>query len=218
VLEPFLRHSHIRHIDGAFVSHANLDHYNALPKLAESGRISHLYLTPQFSNDAMKSTVASALLKIFGAAHIAPETLHAGDRRPIDSNTSLDVLWPPSDESLVANDSSMVLRLICYGKTVLFTGDIEQMAEKSLALDPRRAHADILIAPHHGSSESTTPALVQAVNPNLIISSNDDTPTSKQRRFDREMKNRNVMHTDRYGAVTIVLRPDGSSSVTPFVR
>jgi competence protein ComEC len=51
----------------------------------------------------------------------------------------------------------------------LFAGDIEQSVEASLVASEADLKADILIAPHHGSNSSSTPAFVNAVSPQYVV-------------------------------------------------
>jgi competence protein ComEC len=53
---------------------------------------------------------------------------------------------------------------------VLLAGDIEAAQEAALlARAPDRLRADVLLAPHHGSGTSSTPAFLQAVRPDVAI-------------------------------------------------
>jgi beta-lactamase superfamily II metal-dependent hydrolase len=75
----------------------------------------------------------------------------------------------------------------------------------------------VLIAPHHGSAEVTTAAFLAAVDPSLIISSNDRTLTMKQRHFERISGNRALYRTHNCGAITLAIAPDGALRVEPFL-
>jgi competence protein ComEC len=80
------------------------------------------------------------------------------------------ILHPPADPAFHRNDRSCVLRVTAPGGTVLIPGDIERRSEAALLRgDPRRLAADILVAPHHGSTTSSTQAFVRAVHPHYVL-------------------------------------------------
>ena len=72
-----------------------------------------------------------------------------------------------------------------------------------------RMKSDVLIAPHHGSSESLTDEFVAAVAPAAVISSNDRTLSQKQVRFEKLIGPATLYRTHRSGAVTLTLHVDG---------
>jgi len=59
------------------------------------------------------------------------------------------------------------------GERILFTGDIQDDAMGPLLKNPERLRADVLVAPHHGSSEPLTARFIEAIHPSTILSSND---------------------------------------------
>jgi competence protein ComEC len=69
------------------------------------------------------------------------------------------------------NDASCVLRVeTADGKVILLPGDIEKPSERALVeRQSEKLRANVLIAPHHGSLTSSTPAFVTAVSPDLVL-------------------------------------------------
>lgn len=69
------------------------------------------------------------------------------------------------------NDASCVLRIRSPAGSALLAGDIEARAERELVAIHGNAglRADVLLVPHHGSTTSSTPALLGAVQPSLGI-------------------------------------------------
>ena len=62
-----------------------------------------------------------------------------------------------------------MLKITSPGGSTLLTGDIMQKSERHLlALDPALLKCDLLVAPHHGSNSSSSPAFVAAVAPMAV--------------------------------------------------
>lgn len=69
------------------------------------------------------------------------------------------------------NDHSCVLRISQPGMRALLPGDIEAKGEQQLlagAPGPLLA-AEVLVAPHHGSRSSSSPAFIAAVSPSVVL-------------------------------------------------
>jgi competence protein ComEC len=83
---------------------------------------------------------------------------------------SFTVLHPQAGATGSDNERSCVLRISTAYRAVLLPGDIEHGAEARLVrrLGPA-LHAEVLIAPHHGSKTSSTPAFVAAVSPSFVV-------------------------------------------------
>ena len=66
------------------------------------------------------------------------------------------------------NDASCVLRVQTATQTILLPGDIERRSERLLLADnAAQLPSDILVAPHHGSTTSSTAAFVRTVDPSM---------------------------------------------------
>jgi competence protein ComEC len=76
---------------------------------------------------------------------------------------------PPAGQGRGNNDSC-VLRVSAGGESLLLTGDIEQAAEGELvARYGQQLHADILVAPHHGSKTSSSESFIETVAPRWVL-------------------------------------------------
>ena len=124
------------------------------------------------------------------------------------------VLSPPAHQSADdINGNSIVLR-ISYGTIdFLMTGDLEAEGEDALIHSGYPIDAEILKIGHHGSSSSTSPAIIARVRPELgVITAGVDNPYGHPHRETlgllKESRVR-VYRTDRDG--TVVIRTDGLS-------
>lgn len=217
ILAPFLRHHGISRLDAIYISHANWDHFSAAIPAAQAYRPREVFITPLFPEHARKNYAARAMLQRLDELKIPIHTSHAGDRITIDEWTTLEVLWPTaSADKLDPNNASSVLRLSCRGRSILFTGDIQSVAQQPL-LRGTDLRADVLVAPHHGSFEKTTPQLLQAVSPTHILCSNDSTLSNKQKALDTHLANNPPLRTNKQGAITITISKSGALKVSSYL-
>ncbi|VAW73671.1 DNA internalization-related competence protein ComEC/Rec2, partial [hydrothermal vent metagenome] len=77
----------------------------------------------------------------------------------------------PGAENETGNNASCVLRVTSDdSRSILMPGDIERVVERRLLQhNPEKLAANVLLAPHHGSLTSSSPAFVSAVNAELVI-------------------------------------------------
>lgn len=218
-LGPFLRRERRTDVDTIFISHANTDHFSGVSELVTGYDAREVLTASGFTRLSENNDAARQLLADLARAERPPREIAPGDKLPLGRDTSIEILWPPKDFAapLTDNDASLVLRLTHASRRILFTGDIQAVAMRELLKHPDQLRADVLIAPHHGSSEDTTEAFVRAVAPRYILSSNDRTLTGKQRRFDQITQGLTVYRTNRYGAVTVTIGRDGNLNVQTFL-
>lgn len=67
------------------------------------------------------------------------------------------------------NAVSCVLRIGNGRATALLAGDIERLQEAALTARAPDLRADLLLVPHHGSKTSSSPALLEAVQPRIAL-------------------------------------------------
>ena len=151
IITPFLRHRGWIQLDRVIVSHADRDH---------SGGLSGLYglWTPELWTSAS------------GAFPRIPGHPCTAGQRWVWDDVAFQVLWPLAETQGMENDRSCVVTIHTRYGTVLLPGDIEEKAESLLIEKYGDAlRADVLTAPHHGSSTSSSWAFLQAVKPRLVL-------------------------------------------------
>ncbi len=214
---PYLRHRGRTEVDTILISHANYDHFSAVADVAAAYDVRELLVGAQFRHHAQDNPQAEALLNALDRLERPPRAVSPADDLPLGRETFIRILWPPASAKVEANDASIVLRLVHGPRSILFTGDIQDDAMRELLKTPEMLKSDILVAPHHGSSESLTHKFVAAVDPTSIISSNDRTLSQKQVRFEQLIGNANLYRTHRCGAITITLHLDGGIRIEPYL-
>lgn len=151
IVVPFLQRQGIRRLDTMVISHGDSDH--------RGGMSAVLAAMP----------VARQLLSLPPPLPVGAEACHEGQGWEWDG-VRFDMLGPTPGSAYLGNDSSCVLRIEAGGQVALLTGDIERSAEaRLLAGQGDRLRADLLIAPHHGSNTSSSPAFIAAVAPQTVV-------------------------------------------------
>jgi competence protein ComEC len=217
-LGPYLRHAGCTSVDSIFLSHTDYDHIGAAATVTRAYQVREVMTGLHFLEHAAESAPAERMLKELDAMQRPPRVLEPGQRIPLGRDTAVEVLWPPGGPGMpIGNDESLVLKITHAGRSILFPGDIQDGAMRELLKHPGRIRSDVLVAAHHGSSESLTRAFVEAVNPSVIVSSNDRTLSRKQVDFESMIGKRPLMRTHRAGAITIEIDAEGELHVTPYL-
>ena len=150
VVLPWLQARGITRPDLVVVSHADNDHAGGLPRLRRR---------------------FPALPVLSGAVgHFRGVWLCIAGQHWRWDGVRFDVLYPDKGAPDHGNNASCVLKISGAGGQALLVGDLMRAGERRL-LNKKRADlaAQALVAPHHGSNSSSTPAFVGAVGPKLVL-------------------------------------------------
>lgn len=218
VIGPFLRHQGRRGIQSVFISHPNFDHFSAVADLSAAYDIDEIYVSPHFRRQSADNPPAEALLRTLDQLDRPPREAQVGRTFDIGGGAKLEVVWPPYESQLDPNNNSLVMRLTFAGRSILLPGDLAATGQRAMLQSPDQLAADVLIAPHHGSSETTTAGFFEAIHPEVIVCSNDRTLSMKQREFDQMTAGRTVYRTHTSGAVTIRISRDGKIEVDTYLK
>jgi competence protein ComEC len=218
VLQPFLRERRLPAPRVAFVSHANLDHYNVLIPLIRDGSIERIYLNDYFGQSTEPGSMEDRFLRSLTDCGVDVVRVRAGDAIRLGPKTIVHVLWPPVElrDDLTVNDTSLVLRVECDGRRALVTGDLDSTGQAALMDRPAEISSDVLLLPHHGGWEATLPPFVDAVDAEWVVVSSSHrrrAPVSSGAAgaefYERLGIERRVWTTAETGSIHVTLERDG---------
>jgi competence protein ComEC len=203
IVVPFLRGEGLTHLDAMIVTHDDNDHSGGAASVMRAAPVAMLWS----SLDSAHPTQSLAAVRL---------PCRTGPGWGWDG-VEFTLLHPPArsydDPWLKPNSRSCVLRIATAHGAALLTGDIEERDERRLLATSAPLEAGVMLAPHHGSGTSSSPALLGAVRPAHAIFT-----VGYRNRFGHPKEEvvaryaalgASVWRTDRDGAVTVRLEPGG---------
>lgn len=193
----------ITHLHAAVITHADADHYNALPELMRRVSIGVVYVSAVMFENEQESSALAALHRAVTAAGIPIRRVGAADRLAAGEDCEIEILHPPQRGILGSdNANSIVLAIEFAGRRILLTGDIEAPGlDDVLAEEPW--DCDVLLVPHHGSRRSNPAGLADWCRPEWVVLSTGLRRTSRQTEAAYAATGSKVLHTGRNGAVQV---------------
>ena len=146
---PLLDKLHIRHIDHIIHTHSDNDHAGGADTFNTHPNAQHAkWYSPTRGCERGKTFNWQGL-------HVA-------------------FLWPLKGNKQNTNATSCVVKIANIAGSVLIPGDIEKESEyalitRELESQTNALHADVLVAPHHGSKTSSTNVFIEQVSPSAVI-------------------------------------------------
>ena len=126
------------------------------------------------SKQAEISEKYKEFLEIVDNNNISVKFVKLGDKIKFDKDIFFEILWP--SEKLIAenalNNNAIVGKLSYNNFSCLFTGDIEEIAEKEITNmyeKTNKLNSTILKVAHHGSKSSSTQEFLNKVNPKVAL-------------------------------------------------
>lgn len=154
-----------RRIDLLVLTHPDQDHITAIPEILQRYDVSHLLLGGVQKSSARYESMLSKLVRL-GIPVLLPDP-----NKDIDMGDGLvlDVVWPDTSifgtKPAKANNTSVVIRAVSKGGTILLAGDIEKETEYAILRSGRDIRSHTLKIPHHGSRTSSSTGFILAINP-----------------------------------------------------
>jgi len=174
VLAPFLWHEGLRTIDICVLTHPHHDHLQGLVFILSHFSIGEVWIAdgPEPASELYRDflrVIRERNITVVRFSSRTP-TRHVNGVRISCLNPSPGHPDPAGlEDDNVANDRSLVLKLV-YGRTsFLLPADISERIESRLVAEDAEIKSDILFVPHHGGRHSSSEAFLRRVAPDSAV-------------------------------------------------
>ena len=169
-LLPYLLDRRITTIDYMLISHFDSDHIDGLFAVMENLKIKNIIISKQ----GEKSDNFIRFQELVKNKKVNVLVVKKGDRIQIDKYSYFEILFPEENliQDNILNNNSIVANFCSMGFKLLFTGDIEEIAENRLCelyRDTDKLKSTILKVAHHGSKTSSTAKFLELVTPKIAL-------------------------------------------------
>ena len=202
-LKPFLRGQGVNRIQHLVLTHGDSKNIAGAEKLDQLFRVDELWT----SSANFRSSVYRDAIARFEMLPDRHKTFAAGD-----AAGCWQVLHPAAGKNFPrADDNALVLSGNFYRPKILLLSDLGRDGQSALLARTNDLHADIVIAGLPNDGEPLGDALLDAIQPEVIVVADSESPAT--RRAGHELKERlaarqvPVIYTRTAGAVTILARP-----------
>ena len=170
ILLPYLLDRKITKIDYIMISHFDSDHVKGILTIIKKLNVKNIIISKQGEN----SNNFKEFLEIIKDKNINIMQVKKGDNIKIDKYTYFEILFPENNliKENILNNNSIVAKLHCKYISMLFTGDIEEIAETRLYELYKNSNAlesTILKVAHHGSKTSSISKFLDLVKPKIVF-------------------------------------------------
>lgn len=169
VIAKYLLDKKIKTVDYLIISHFDSDHCKSAIEIIEKLKVKQIVIGKQ----AKLSKEFENLIDMAKENKINIRIVKAGDTLKLDKYTSFKILWPDINllQDNPLNNNSIVAKLQYKSFSMLFTGDIEALAEKQIVSKYKKdeLQANILKVAHHGSKTSSINEFVEKVRPQISV-------------------------------------------------
>lgn len=206
----------VQHLDAVVISHADADHFNALPGLLDRFSVGAVYVGPAMFD--RRPPAVAALYEAITSRGLPLREISRGDQA-LCGSARLTILHPPREGVSGSDNARSVVLLVEYaGRRLLLTGDLEPPGLDVLMAQPP-LDCDVVLAPHHGSLRSYPQGFAQWCRPDvLVVSASHGGMSRPKPEALLESYSRlptRVLHTARDGCVRVELSAAGIR-VQPF--
>lgn len=168
------------------------------------------------------------VIKIAKEKNININVVAAGQKVIIEDNLYFNILWPCSKNIVnqnIINNNSMVCKLVYNKFSMLFTGDIEEIAEKEILnkyINLNILKSTILKVAHHGSKTSSSEEFINTVSPKYAVigvgQNNKFGHPSESVIKNLKKKNIQIYRTDKMGEIQINVNRKNKIKVRKFIN
>lgn len=190
-------------IDYVIATHPDADHIKGMPEVLNTFKVGTFYMPEKEHTTQIFDKMMDAI------ANNGCDAVYALAGKNIINTSDLKVYFVGPTKIYGDNNAcSAVVKLEYKETSILFTGDAEYSSENDMIMAGYDLSADILKVGHHGSSSSSSPAFIKAVNPkDAIISVGENNKYGHPTNEVLTILNNagiNIYRTDEVGTIIIV--------------
>ncbi|MBR5467918.1 MAG: MBL fold metallo-hydrolase, partial [Firmicutes bacterium] len=169
IIIPYLDYYGKDTIDVLFISHPDNDHCGGAVELMENINVRKLVVA---GYDYGENALLESMLSSAEENGVEVERINAGYKAEGKGGFEFECIYPlssklsPEDDD---NNGSMVIKLKCGDRSMLFTGDIDENDEKFLLFAETDLKCDVLKVSHHGSKYSSTEEFINKTDADFAV-------------------------------------------------
>lgn len=221
VLNNYLLNRGITRLDYIMASHFDEDHSQGFVFLLKNMKVKNVIISEQYKT----SSIYEQFKQICKKQNIQIIYVKSGDEIRI-KDLAFKILHPKSKENQISenplNNNAIVCMVKYKNRRILFTGDIEKVAENEMVKEYTNGlKADILKVGHHGSKTSTTKEFLDLINPSVAligVGQNNKFGHPNEDVIKRlEEKNIQIYRTDEMGEISVIIDKNGKIKINTHI-
>lgn len=221
VLNNYLLNRGITRLDYIMASHFDEDHSQGFVFLLKNMKVKNVIISEQYKT----TSIYEQFKQICKKQNIQIIYVRSGDEIRI-KDLAFKILHPKSKENQISenplNNNAIVCMVKYKNRRILFTGDIEKVAENEMVKEYTNGlKADILKVGHHGSKTSTTKEFLDLINPSVAligVGQNNKFGHPNEDVIKRlEEKNIQIYRTDEMGEISVIIDKNGKIKINTHI-
>lgn len=221
VLNNYLLNRGITRLDYIMASHFDEDYSHGFIFLLKNMKVKNVIISEQYKT----SSIYEQFKQICKKQNIQIIYVRSGDEIRI-KDLAFKILHPKSKENQISenplNNNAIVCMVKYKNRRILFTGDIEKVAENEMVKEYTNGlKADILKVGHHGSKTSTTKEFLDLINPSVAligVGQNNKFGHPNEDVIKRlEEKNIQIYRTDEMGEISVIIDKNGKIKINTHI-
>lgn len=195
----YLRNLGITTLDYVVISHYDADHLSGIIGVLNNYNVTKV-ISPDYESDTKTYNSYVSIMDEKNYTAIHPSI---GDNFNL-GNASFQIVAPTKYTYEDENNNSVGIRLTDGSHSFLILGDAESESESDLINDGIDLSCDVYMVSHHGSSSSSTNALLDLIHPSIAVISvghNDYGHPTEQSLKRLRSHNISILRTDQDGTI-----------------
>ena len=205
----------------SFITHLHLDHIKDYLRVSKSKDLETLVLLNNIDRKNIDDLSKNfSYIEKSNARYIKLIDIKDIENRKVKFTLGDASIYPNEVKDMKINDSSLVIKMDYAGRTILFTGDIENTGEEKLIKILEKnfdiSKIAVIKVAHHASKESSTESFLQMFEnvEDFIALLNEQREYENYEIFERLEKHGKVYMSSRDGDIRLDISKEGEIVVT----